>query len=135
MTVATLPSPLRTPRPGTAAALLAVLFALFAAGLLLAQIEGNRGIQPVASTSDIEIPGIEVNVSGKTAEDARLAGWQLAQRMAWAKAGGPEMSDGQIEALVAAVVIEREQIGPRRYIATLGVIFDRARACGLDRLD
>jgi hypothetical protein len=30
--------------------------------------------------------------------------------------------------MVAAVVIEREQIGPRRYIAKLGVIFDRSRA-------
>ncbi len=30
--------------------------------------------------------------------------------------------------MVSAVVIEREQMGPHRYIASLGVIFDRARA-------
>jgi hypothetical protein len=104
------------------------LLALAAAGMVLAQIEGNRGIQPVASTSDIQISGIAVEVTGKNAEDARMEGWRLAQRKAWEKAGGPALSDGQIEAMVSAVVIEREQIGPKRYIATLGVIFDRARA-------
>src|SRR5690606_21255309 len=38
------------------------------------------------------------------------------------------ISDSQLNSLVSAVVIESEQLGPRRYIATLGVIFDRARA-------
>ena len=38
------------------------------------------------------------------------------------------MSDSQIEALVSAIVIERERLGPKRYIATLGVVFDRQRA-------
>lgn len=38
------------------------------------------------------------------------------------------MDVGVIESMVSAVVVEREQIGPRRYIATLGVVFDRARA-------
>ncbi|HCF25326.1 MAG TPA: hypothetical protein DER67_07375 [Novosphingobium sp.] len=95
---------------------------------MIAQIEGDRGIIPVASTSDIEITGIEVNTTGDNAEDARLNGWQEAARKAWAKAGGPAMADGQIQSMVGAVVIEREQIGPRRYVATLSVVFDRARA-------
>lgn len=95
---------------------------------LIAQVEGERGIQPVASTSDIEINGIAVNTTGKDGQEARFAGWKLAQKLAWEKAGGPAISDGQIEGMVSAVVIEREQIGPKRYIATLGVIFDRARA-------
>lgn len=122
-------------RPGPAATLLGGLgFALAVAMLtvgparLVAQIEGDRGIQPVATSSDIQIDGIEVNVTGKDAQDARLAGWKLAQHNAWAKAGGPAMPDDQIESMVSAVVIEHEQIGPKRYIATLGVIFDRARA-------
>lgn len=38
------------------------------------------------------------------------------------------MSDGQIESMVTAIVVENEQIGPHRYIATLGVIFDRTKA-------
>ena len=36
-----------------------------------------------------------------------------------------------IASLVSAIVIERERLGPRRYVATLGVIFDRQRASGL----
>ncbi|MFN3470451.1 MAG: heavy-metal-associated domain-containing protein, partial [Novosphingobium sp.] len=37
---------------------------------LLAQIEGDRGIAPIASNGDFEVRGIEVNVSGDNAEDA-----------------------------------------------------------------
>ncbi|SMC68456.1 hypothetical protein [Novosphingobium sp. B1] len=102
---------------------------------LVAQIEGDRGIPPIASNGDYEVRGIEVNVSGDNAEDARTKGWREAQRKAWAKlwesngTGGsvPGLDDATIESMVAAVVVEREQIGPRRYIATVGVIFDRAR--------
>lgn len=102
---------------------------------LLAQIEGDRGIPPIASNGDYEVRGIAVNVSGDNAEDARNKGWREAQRKAWAKlwetngSGGaaPGLDDSTIESMVSAVVVEREQIGPRRYIATLGVIFDRAR--------
>ncbi|MCX7284726.1 MAG: heavy-metal-associated domain-containing protein [Novosphingobium sp.] len=113
------------------------LAALLAVGgaVLVAQIEGDRGIPPIASNGDFEIRGIEVNVSGDNAEDARSNGWREAQRKAWEKlwesngSGGsaPGLDDSTIESLVSAVVVEREQIGPRRYIATLGVIFDRAR--------
>ncbi len=102
---------------------------------LVAQIEGDRGIPPIASNGDYEVRGIEVNVSGDNAEDARNNGWRDAQRKAWAKlwesngSGGaaPGLDDSTIESMVSAVVVESEQIGPRRYIARLGVIFDRAR--------
>lgn len=102
---------------------------------LVAQIEGDRGIPPIASNGDYEVRGIEVNVSGDNAEDARNNGWREAQRKAWAKlwesngSGGaaPGLDDSTIESMVSAVVVESEQIGPRRYIARLGVIFDRAR--------
>ena len=131
---ATLPSA-RNWRPGPAAQLfiglgLALALALLVIGpqRLLAQIEGDRGIPPIASTTDIQVGGIEVNTTGKNAEEARLAGWKEAQKKAWEMLKGPPMSEGQIESMVSAVVIEREQIGPRRYVATLGVIFDRARA-------
>lgn len=97
------------------------------AAAVIAQIEGDRGIAPVASTGDIEIDGIEVNTTGKTGEEARRNGWREAAKLAWAKTGGPQLSDSQIEGLVSSVVVEREQIGPRRYIARLGVIFDRTR--------
>ncbi len=111
-------------------AMLALGAALLVAGpeRLIAQIEGDRGIVPIASSSDIEISGVEVNATGKDGEEARLNGWQEAARKAWAKAGGPAMSDGQLQGMVTAVVIEHEQVGPRRYIAKLSVVFDRARA-------
>ena len=135
MAVATTLSPLRRWRPGPATALaggltLSLLLALAVIGpeRLIAQIEGDRGIAPVASSSDIAINGIQVETTGNSPEDARLNGWREAQKLAWAKAGGPAMDVGVIESMVSAVIVEREQIGPRRYIATLGVVFDRARA-------
>lgn len=135
MAVAIHLSSLRTWRPGPAATLLGGLALALIAGLLAlgparlwAQIEGDRGIVPVASTSDIQINDVEVNTTGSNAQEARSKGWQEAARLAWKKAGGPSMDDGSIQSMVSAVVIQREQIGPRRYIATLGVVFDRARA-------
>ena len=68
--------------------------ALAGAGLLVlgiggavvwAQIEGDRGIAPVASTGDFEVTGIDVNTTGKDAEDARATGWRTATRLAWQK--------------------------------------------------
>lgn len=122
-------------------ALLAGLGLLLAAGgaALYAQIEGDRGIAPIASNGDFEVTGIEVNTSGKTAEDARANGWRQAQRLAWQKlwtsnglgsGNAPALDDGTIDGMVSAVVVGQEQIGPHRYIATLGVIFDRARTSG-----
>ncbi len=64
-------------------------------------------------------------------QDARNNGWLQAQRKAWEKLGGPKISDSDLEDMVSAVVIESEQIGPRRYIAKLGVVFDRPRAGAL----
>ena len=102
---------------------------------LVAQIEGDRGIPPIASNGDFEIRGIEVNVSGDNAEDARSNGWREAARKGWAKlwesngSGGaaPGIDDSTLESMISAIVVEQEQIGPRRYIARLGVIFDRTR--------
>ncbi|MEL6486296.1 MAG: heavy-metal-associated domain-containing protein [Pseudomonadota bacterium] len=113
---------------GGGAALLALALLAGAYALVLAQVSGERGIAPTASSADIQIRGIEVDVTGKSAEDARAKGWQQAQRLAWAKAGGPKLPDRQLAGMVSSIVIQREQLGPRRYIATLGVIFDRQRA-------
>lgn len=122
-------------RPGPAAQLFCALgaalaVALFAIGpdRLIAQIEGERGIPPIASSTDIQVGGIEVNVSADSGEEARAEAWELAQKKAWEKINGPPMSDDAIDSMVSAIVIEREQIGPKRYVARLGVIFDRAKA-------
>ena len=128
MTALVLPSPAAARRPLLWLGALAL--ALLAAALI-AQVGGDRGIAPVASSSDIEVSGIEVNVLGSNAEDARQKGWQEAYRKAWEKLEGPAIPDGQLASLVSAVVIESERLGPRRYVATLGVVFDRARAGSL----
>ena len=108
-------------------------------GSLIAQMESaERGILPVDSSGTLEIKGIDVDVAGKDAESARFAGWRIAQRQGfkalWAKTNkrpigeAPNLSDSTLDTLVSSIVVEREQIGPNRYIATLGVLFDRARA-------
>ncbi len=112
-------------------AVLAALCAVLLARVVVAQVGGERGIAPVASSADIVISGIEVDVRGDTGQEAQQDGWREAQRKAWAQAGGPTISDSQLQSLVSSIVIEQEQIGPKRYIATLGVIFDRKRAGGL----
>ncbi|MFN4038898.1 MAG: heavy-metal-associated domain-containing protein [Erythrobacter sp.] len=96
--------------------------------LVLAQVSGDRGIAPTAASADIEVRGIAVDVTAENSGKARAEGWREAQRKAWEKAGGPKLPDGQLDSIVSAIVIEKERLGPKRYIATLGVVFDRQRA-------
>jgi len=109
----------------------ALALALLGGGYaLVAQVAGERGIAPTAASADIEVRGISVDVTADSAEEARAKGWREAQRKAWDKIKGPKIADGQLDGLVSAIVIERERLGPKRYIATLGVVFDRQRASG-----
>jgi hypothetical protein len=128
MTALTLPFPASIRRPLAAIAGAAVLAA---GAVLIAQVSGDRGIPPVAASTDISVGGIEVNVVGKSPEDAREQGWKQAEVLAWKKIGGPDLPQAQIESMVSAILIQRERVGPRRYVATLGVVFDRKRAGGL----
>lgn len=118
------------------------IFAIFAvlgmaiAGVVYAQLEGSdRGVAPLASTGDFEVFGVEVDTKGSNAFEARKKGWEEAQRKAWktlyARTQGGKtagLSDGALNNIVSAIIVEEEQIGPKRYIAKLGVMFDRARA-------
>jgi len=128
--------PVRRPLALVIPAVAALL--LVGAGILYAQLEGSdRGIPPVDSTSNFEILGVDVDVSAETAEKARSEGWRRAQslgwRMLWARthnrplAQAPVLTDSVLNGIVSGIVIEQEQIGPTRYIARLGVLFDRAR--------
>ena len=123
------------------AVLLFAAFLLLAGvgGALVAQMESaERGILPIDSSGTLEISGIKVDVGGKDAETARYNGWRIAQREGfkalWAKMNkrpvgqAPNLADSTLDGLVSSIVVEQEQIGPNRYIATLGVLFDRARA-------
>ena len=117
-------------------AVILVLVTTCAGAVVYAQLEGTeRGVAPLASTGDFEVMGVEVDVRGDNAFEARQKGWVEAQRKAWkilynrtqgGKTGG--LSDGALNNMVSAIIVEQEQVGPKRYIATLGVMFDRARA-------
>ncbi|MFD1106318.1 heavy-metal-associated domain-containing protein [Sphingobium olei] len=110
-----------------------------AAAALFAQMEGERGVPPIASGGDFEVRGVKVDVMAKDADSARYAGWRIAQRQAWRMlwtrthggTGAPALSDSQLEGMISGMEIEQEQVGPNRYVATLGVLFDRARTGGL----
>ncbi len=111
---------------------------LLGGGAVLAQIEGgSRGAAPVDSGSAYEVSGVIVDVAGPSADAARYGGWRLAQRKAWVQlsnrlgGGGALVSDGTLDSLVSGIVVENEQIGPQRYVAKLGVLFDRTRAGSL----
>ncbi|MFM8542581.1 MAG: heavy-metal-associated domain-containing protein [Chakrabartia sp.] len=111
-----------------------------AAGVsVFAQLEsGERGIAPIDSSSNFEVSGIAVDIAARDAETARLSGWREAQRMAWEQlwtqthgSTAPKLGDAALDGLVSGIVVEDEQIGPQRYIARLGVLFDRVRTAEL----
>ncbi len=114
--------------------------ALFAAALAFAQLEraDERGVPPIDGSGSFEVNGIKVDIAARTADQARTGGWREAQRkgwkMLWARVNGkpienaPGLPDSTLDSISGGIVVEREQIGPNRYIATLGVLFDRARA-------
>ncbi|MDE2043476.1 MAG: hypothetical protein KGJ05_10410, partial [Alphaproteobacteria bacterium] len=103
---------------------------------VFAQLEGgDRGVAPIDSTSSYEVSGIMIDETADNAEDARMAGWREAQRkgwqMLWQKmhgTAGPVLSDDALDSMIEAVVVEDEQISEHRYIARLGILFDRVRS-------
>lgn len=126
--------------------LLAALLVLLAlgslSGALYAQMEAaERGILPIDSSGTLEVTGIHVDVGGADAASARFAGWRIAQREGFRKlwasmnkrpiSEAPTPSDSVLDGIVSSIIVERERIGPTRYIADLGVLFDRARAGAL----
>lgn len=114
--------------------------ALFAAALAFAQLEraDERGVSPIDGSGSFEVNGIKVDIAARNADQARTGGWREAQRkgwkMLWARINGkpvenaPGLPDSTLDSISGGIVVEQEHIGPNRYIATLGVLFDRARA-------
>lgn len=104
-----------------------------------AQLEGgDRGILPFDTTDTLESGPVHVDVGGPDAQTARQAGWLMAQRQAfrllWSKmhnapiAQAPNLPDGTLNQIVSSINVDREMIGPNRYIADLSVEFDRDRS-------
>ncbi|WP_294329626.1 heavy-metal-associated domain-containing protein [uncultured Sphingomonas sp.] len=120
-------------RPKTVIGAVAAL-ALAGAGIMAARGQGGAPAAPSGTIGSFEVSGVKVDVSGKTADIARQGGWRIAQRKGWAMlsqqlTGKPgSLSDSALDSIVTGIVVEREQIGPNRYIASLGVQFDRAKA-------
>lgn len=106
----------------------------FAAALLACAVPGASALIAQNSSASFEVSGVEVDVSAANADAARAAGWRLAQRKGWAMlarrmgSGSGGLPDGLLDQLVSGIVVESEQIGPTRYIARLGIRFDRGRA-------
>lgn len=114
------------------------LLVIGATGIVLAQQAGeNPRDFGFDSAANYEVTGILVDASGENAEDARRNAWEQAQREGWrmlyARVNGgpasqaPGLSDSSLSGIVTGIIVEEEQIGPTRYIARLGVMFDRAR--------
>jgi hypothetical protein len=105
-------------------------------GMVMAQggSGGTAAGVAVDASGSFEVSGVQVDVKAKDAEAARQGGWRLAQRKGWEmlsqRLTGKKSSlpDSTLDSLSTGIVVEREQIGPDRYIARLGVLFDRARA-------
>ncbi len=112
---------------------IAAALALAGVGAVLAEGQGGGSAVPIDASGNFEISGVTVDVKGKDAEAARTGGWRLAQRKGWemlsrrltGKATG--LSDSALDSVVSGIVVEKEQIGPTRYIGRLGVLFDRSK--------
>ncbi|MEG3180140.1 heavy-metal-associated domain-containing protein [Sphingomonas sp. LT1P40] len=110
-------------------------FAVAQAGKGAAKADQSRDAGD--SSGSFEVSGVEVDVRGANAQAARMGGWRLAQRKAWGMlaqrlAGhGSSLSDSALDAMVTGIIVEKEQIGPNRYVARLGVLFDRGRAASV----
>jgi hypothetical protein len=119
-----------------------LLLLLAVAGIgavVYAQLESaDRGILPLDTSNTLEAGPIHIDVGGPDAQSARLAGWRVAQRQGfqalWAKmhnapvGQAPTLPDGTLDQIVSSIDVDREQIGPNRYIADVRVEFDRALA-------
>ena len=94
--------------------------------------------QDAGGGSAYAIGGIDVDVSAPNPEAARMAAYRIAQRKAWPllwsrltgnpAAAAPRLSDGQLDAMVSGIESQGERFSMTRYIARLGVVFDRSRA-------
>ncbi|GGE06617.1 hypothetical protein GCM10011529_11250 [Polymorphobacter glacialis] len=88
--------------------------------------------------SGYAVDGIDVDVAAPTPEAARSAAFRIAQRKGWTMlwsrlTGGPvsaapKLNDSQLDSIVSGIESQGERFSMTRYIARLGVVFDRARS-------
>lgn len=127
-------------RPRAMLPFVAVLTALGAAGAVVAQ-DDSGAVEAMDSSGSFEVAGVEVDIVARNAEAARQAGYKEAMRRGWRTLYGrmtgrgeqaaPRLPDSALDAMVSGIIVEQENVGPTRYVARLGVLFDRARAGSL----
>jgi hypothetical protein len=99
----------------------------------LAPLAAQQG----AGGSAYAVAGIDVDVSAANPMLARMTAYRIAQRKAWPllwsrltgrdAAAAPRLSDGQLDSIVSGIESQGERFSMTRYIAKLGVVFDRSR--------
>lgn len=129
---------------GRRVAMLGVCAALLVAAPAVAQDAPPEKVTPAKGVAEayggdggLVIGGVLVDVTGKTAEAARIEGWRAAARKAWPRlwarmsglgeATAPKLADGALDQMVRAIEVEKEEMGRERYVARLAIVFDRAR--------
>ncbi|MGB3721588.1 MAG: hypothetical protein WA979_02070, partial [Pacificimonas sp.] len=120
------------------AALAAFFFGAFALTATLAQDDAPQESGGGAGGAAFAVGGIRLDVRAKSVGEARDAAFREAPRQAWPKLWArltglsaeraPSLSDAALDAMIDSIEVERERFGDDRYIATLGVVFDRQRA-------
>jgi|TARA_R100000501_G_scaffold17911_1_gene34730 hypothetical protein len=127
-----------------------VLAALLLGALMLNAAEAQQDAEGARSAGEgdaasaanagvaFAVEGIQLDVRAATVEQARDAAFREAPRQAWprlwARMTGneideaPAMTDAALDAMIESIEVEAERFGDGRYIATLGVIFERTRA-------
>lgn len=106
--------------------------------LALALALSAPAIPQNSGNSAYSIGGIDVDVAAPSAEAARMAAYRIAQRKAWPQlwsrltgnpeAAAPRLTDSQLDSMVSGIESQGERFSRTRYIARLGVVFDRSRA-------
>jgi hypothetical protein len=125
----------RIPSP----ALALVTLALLAGGGAGAQGPAAWGEEPAATSSgnpysQVGVPAEATAENGVLARERALA---AGRRAAWGRLAAelglsapPAVSDSQLEAMVASIVIEQERVTPTRYAGRITVNFNPSRARG-----
>lgn len=121
-----------------AAAILATALPLLAQDPAPAADTVSAAADEIVGGSAFFVTDIEVDVIAGSAQAARVAAFREASRRAWPQlwarmtgtpvASAPRLPDSVVEGMVSGVEVQRERFSTTRYIATLGVVFDRNRA-------
>lgn len=107
-------------------------------GLVLGGAVASHAQDGDDAASAFVVNNIDVDVLGKSTDDARLTAFREAQRRAWPQlwsrmtgnpvAQAPKLNDGALDSMVAGIEVEAERFSSKRYIGRLTVVFDRVRA-------